>query len=354
MCPILIVGAYSPDNIGDGLLAELSVQIAYESTAAEIYLFALDVKGFRRDLQDNPQKYPGLLPKNIFSSLNIFSIVKILLRKNIAVIAIGGEYLIFSNFKSAAKSFVANGIPLFLGLLLNKPTGFFPQGIIVSKSLRPFITPILSRAHWILLRDSISLAELDNLNNVFKSSDLAILAIPPRAVHANTCEIIGIILHEVSDSEAFLNSARKLASLPNVQFFLQSDVGKNNRDLLFLNNTLGIDNVQSARNLYESQTKIGVLISTRLHGAIGAIRAGIPAIHIAYSRKGKAVFDDLGLSEYCINFGDMDVLQVIELAELLLSSTTIQNSYWQCITDRRELLKRRRNAILQLTKNLLE
>jgi polysaccharide pyruvyl transferase WcaK-like protein len=39
-------------------------------------------------------------------------------------------------------------------------------------------------------------------------------------------------------------------------------------------------------------------VSVRLHGALGALGAGHPAIHLSYQRKGWASYSDLGLGEY--------------------------------------------------------
>jgi polysaccharide pyruvyl transferase WcaK-like protein len=331
MITILVAGAYSPGNIGDGLLAELSVQFSNEALQCTIYLSAVDSKGFKSEILNNPDRYPGLNSINVFSSLNVFRLAKLFLRRNLVVLAIGGEYLNFSGFKSACKSLIANGLAIFLALATNRPTGFLPQGIILSQKMQKLILPFFRKAKWILLRDSKSIEELSKLRNISKSFDLAIVDIKPTGNPHPPSSVIGSILHEVSRSTEYISAIRQIATTENMKFYIQSSYGGNNQDSLFLENTLKISKYESAKNLYGNNSDIGVLISTRLHGAVGAIRSGIPAIHIAYSRKGRAVFNDLGISEYCVGFEDLDPVALLHLAHNLNTSSEARKAYWDKI-----------------------
>jgi hypothetical protein len=349
---ILIAGAYSPGNIGDGLLAELSVQLAYEATQSNIYLSALDPKGFKKDLLQHPWRYPGLQEKNIFSSLNILYTFKLFRKNDLAVLAIGGEYLIFSGIKSMCKSLTANGLALLFALLTNRPVGFLPQGIVLAKKMRRIVLPFLSKAKWILLRDEESMLELDKLENIHKAYDLAILDIKNQKTFFSGDTVIGSILHEVSTNPRYLQSAVHIAKTSEMKFFVQSNYGGNNMDGAFLEKKLNVRNYKSASHLYKSPQNIGVVISTRLHGAIGAVRNGIPAIHIAYSRKGKAVFGDLGILDYCVDFDELEPFSLLALAHELNTSEKARKIYWEKIAKTNSLRKAEKLRIVELIRSL--
>ncbi len=352
MKSILVAGAYSPGNIGDGLLAELSVQMANDALPCTIYLSALDAKGFRQAVKDFPEKYPGLFPGNVFSSLNIFRIIKLMLNKDLVVLAIGGEYLNFIGFKAALKSFIANGIAIFFSLCVNKPTGFLPQGIILSKKMCKYISPFLRKAKWILLRDSKSMEELSSLDNIYQVSDLAIIDVHPILRLHPASPVIGSILHEVSKSPEFISRIKQISNTHNMKFFVQSNFGGHNKDTDFLEKKLKINGFEGAGKLYDSETNVGVVISTRLHGAVGAIRSGIPAIHIAYSRKGKAVFSDLGIPEFCFDFENFDPVALLKIAHELNSSTEFREVYWTRISMTSPFRHLQKRNILKLIQNL--
>lgn len=59
--------------------------------------------------------------------------------------------------------------------------------------------------------------------------------------------------------------------------------------------------LSEARDQYAS---VDVLIASRMHAAIGALRAGVPALAVAYEEKVTGLFDDLGLSSWVINRSD--------------------------------------------------
>jgi polysaccharide pyruvyl transferase WcaK-like protein len=270
------------------------------------------------------------------------------------VLAIGGEYLNFTGFKSTCKSLIANGLAIFLALATNKPTGFLPQGIILSQKMQKYILPFLRKAKWILLRDTISMEELSKLQNISKANDLAIIGVKSNDTPHSSSSVIGSILHEVSRSTKYISAIRQIAMTADMKFYVQSNFGGNNYDSVFLENTLQISKYEGAKNLYENNSDVGVLISTRLHGAVGAIRSGIPAIHIAYSRKGKAVFNDLGIPEYCVDFEDLDPVALLGLAHDLNNSSHARKVYWDKIaltTPSRQNQKRHILGLIQSLSN---
>lgn len=51
-------------------------------------------------------------------------------------------------------------------------------------------------------------------------------------------------------------------------------------------------------------TRFDLMIGTRLHSALIALRAGVPAIHVAYTLKGRDIYADLGLSDWVVEIAD--------------------------------------------------
>ncbi len=58
--------------------------------------------------------------------------------------------------------------------------------------------------------------------------------------------------------------------------------------------------------LYALMARFDLVIGTRLHATLAALRAGVPAIHVAYTLKGRDIFAALGLDAYAV-----DIEQVI-------------------------------------------
>ena len=94
----------------------------------------------------------------------------------------------------------------------------------------------------------------------------------------------------------------------------------------------------------------GVVVSVRLHGAIAALIAGRPAIHLAYERKGWGAYEDLGIAEYVHDARTFDAAKVAEqVNELQLDSgpfwakvraaaPALQKQYADLVADLRQRL----------------
>ncbi|MNM92043.1 hypothetical protein D3C81_1043620 [compost metagenome] len=55
-----------------------------------------------------------------------------------------------------------------------------------------------------------------------------------------------------------------------------------------------------------------LVISVRLHGAIESLLSGVPAYHISYERKGFGAYQDMGVEDWVINGGDINVDTIID------------------------------------------
>jgi hypothetical protein len=74
-----------------------------------------------------------------------------------------------------------------------------------------------------------------------------------------------------------------------------------------------------------------VVVSVRLHGALMALSAGVPAIHLSYGRKGPAAFADLGLSRWCFDVRRLDPDDLVAAVEALCSDP---EPYWSAVGER--------------------
>ena len=69
--------------------------------------------------------------------------------------------------------------------------------------------------------------------------------------------------------------------------------------------------------------RLDLMIGARLHSALIALRAGRPAIHLAYTLKGPAIFAQLGLSDWVVDLKDFIAApeRVTDLAERILADS---------------------------------
>jgi polysaccharide pyruvyl transferase WcaK-like protein len=79
----------------------------------------------------------------------------------------------------------------------------------------------------------------------------------------------------------------------------------------------------------------GVVVSTRLHGAVQSLLAGVPAVHLGYERKSWSAYEDLGLSDYVHNARSFDPAAVAAQALALVPDPS---AFWQRIEERRPAL----------------
>jgi polysaccharide pyruvyl transferase WcaK-like protein len=66
-----------------------------------------------------------------------------------------------------------------------------------------------------------------------------------------------------------------------------------------------------------------LMIGMRLHSTLIALRAGVPAIHVAYTSKGRDIYGDLGLADWVVAVEDVlrSPRHLIALADRLLADT---------------------------------
>jgi polysaccharide pyruvyl transferase WcaK-like protein len=71
---------------------------------------------------------------------------------------------------------------------------------------------------------------------------------------------------------------------------------------------------------------LDLMIGTRLHSTLIALREGVPAVHISYTNKGTAIYADLGLEDWVIDIAEVlrSPAALIALADRVLSDAGAQ------------------------------
>lgn len=257
------------------------------------------------------------------------------------VVGVGGGYLRTDGGARSLKTLVAHGLQMRWLLSLGVPTYYLPQSVgpLADRSGR-MIKRWLANIDRINVRDDRSVHLLSGNFNVRRRPDLAVSSIARELTGALLPEGIAkgcprlIARHLQRNNRTSANYQEKLKRLvqkiPKLQPALQSS-GRGNDDPSFYQ-TMGWDqNAPFLRDLIASESRPAFVISVRLHGALEAIRAGIPAIHLSYERKGFGAYDDLGVPEFVHNANSFDLDLVINQAQELEKDPSV---FWKKVQSR--------------------
>ena len=351
---IALIHAYSTRNSGDGLLVEEARNLALRAyPGALIDLVALDPDSFDSSLFDRvvhpltgSSGSPGA-GRSVM--LALFSLVRGQRNRLLAeiiggadlVIAVGGGYLRGKTAVEAVKMLAVHAVQL------PRPEDLAPS-IYLPQSVGPFGRPVqrfvrkrLKNASSIHCRDDVSLGALDGLRNVSRSPDLALLGMPDAApAKRGGGGGVGLIARELTYEEKML----ALASRPDAQILVQSS-GRGNDDPAFYRK-LGLQGeFLSLKAASEGPiaARPAVVISVRLHGALQAIRNGLPTVHLSYERKGWGAYSDIGIERYVHNAFDFDLHKVSEQVDELAADPS---AYWSRVDGSTQRLIREREALV--------
>lgn len=357
MMKILITHAYSSTNAGDGLLVTETLRLCQEAfPRAELTVVALDPDSF--DLKhDVFHPITGSRFSANSAATVRAALVNLALRRRVAsprfyeevrnadlVVAVGGGYLRGGTPIELAKTVIAH-----FGQL---PGPTATPAIYLSQSVGPFsglagrvVRSRLSTASLVMLRDDRSIEAL-SLANATRMPDLALLSghVLPSQEPRDTPDI-GLVGRSLPGRRGATYAHRftQLMRRVNGELLLQA-AARGNDDREFYRSLEG--SPKAGRSLLDAVTdgpKPSVVISVRLHGALQAIRAGIPAIHLSYERKGWGAYEDLGVKPFVHNAYDFDVDAVARQAEGLSRDPS---TYWDDISARRPYLAQARQATL--------
>lgn len=376
---ILIAHAYSTMNRGDGLLVDLAKEVVVDAfgSQAETRILALDAKSFADPgrVLEYPPAADGLIGKasglarlatsTVTGAPSLAGIGSADLGRPDLVVGVGGGYLRTDGGLRSVKTLVAHGLQMRWLLSLGVPTFYLPQSVgpLADGSGR-WIRAWVAKLDRINVRDDRSVQLLAACDNVRRRPDLAVLSIA-RELASSLASAKGererprlIARHLQRDAATTTNYETKLKRLLDevheLQPALQSS-GRGNDDPAFYRSMGWGDDAPFLRDLIATERRPRFVISVRLHGALEAIRAGIPAIHLSYERKGFGAYDDLGIPEFVHNANTFDLQPVLNQAQAIEHDPNvfwrkieqrlpaIQREYDEMIADLRDLATKRRS-----------
>lgn len=351
----LILHAFSRRNQGDGLLVDLTLEALENAGVArrDCVLLALDPESFG-DLE-RVERAPGepraiaslrlvTASRELLASVVGGGHVAPLMRRARGLVAVGGGYLVADSPVRQAGVLLNHYVQLNAAARSAAPSVYLPQsigplegpvGALVRRSLRG-----LDRLY---VRDDETLRELA-FPNVRRCADLAVMKLarslpgepagrPPSPV------IVARELPHAGDYEDRL--LRLQQSLQATEWAVQADVEGPRSDRSFYRR-LGIEDVGPFARLLTTSPP-SVVVSVRLHGAIAALLAGVPAIHLAYERKGWGAYQDLGLDAYVHDARTFDPELVAKQADELSAKPA---RMWAMLAGAREALTHQYRALV--------
>jgi hypothetical protein len=196
----------------------------------------------------------------------------------------------------------------------------------------------LGRIDEVHVRDDRSAAELRGLSNVRRTPDLAVLDVADRLNHIHRVDGSGaplIVARNLVDGPSYTARLRRLAELLiDPLWAIQAEGAASKNDRTFYS-SLG---VQPAGRVADLLGTGGPVVSVRLHGALQAILAGVPAIHLGYERKSWGAYEDLGLGAYVHAARSFDPETVARQVFCLQENP---EPFWAAIVERAESLQHR-------------
>jgi hypothetical protein len=212
------------------------------------------------------------------------------------IIGVGGGYMRTDGGIKSLKAFIAHGLQLRWAIASGIPTFYLSQSVgPLGDSFGKIMRGWCTKLDRISVRDDRSLALLDDAPGVRRRPDMAIfsiadkLAIPagPADYATGTPRLIARGLDRPEPvRKAYQDKLQALLkAVPDMAPALQSS-GRGNDDPAFYSAMGWGDQAPFLRDLMETADRPQVVVSVRLHGALEAIRAGIPTIHLSYERKG--------------------------------------------------------------------
>lgn len=361
----LVLHAYSADNVGDGLLVDLALDLVTSATPnAEITVVATEAQTFDkvRPIQWRPRWFPDVSDRPRLKRVGFLATIVLgphrTIRHHAAhadlIVAVGGGYLRGGTFSPALKSLGAH----FGQLALSARHG--TRAVYLSQSVGPFLPGYarlirrrLGAVRRVFVRDDRSQELLSELPNVTRAPDLAVLEFArkfqdvPRSSTLDGGRVTVVARH-LDRPRNYVPLLQSLAERPQTSFALQSTIGGND-DTAF---TAKFQN-EPAPSLAEvlEQGNPHIVISTRLHGSMAALLSGHPTIHLSYERKGWGAFEDLGLDEYVLNAREATDLDVWALVEQILADPS---GYWAKSATRLEHIENYREQIVSALREAAE
>lgn len=340
-----VLHAYSRTNAGDGLLVDLTVDRLERLGVGpdELVVVALDPdsfaglphragvgtrsRGLSWDLVPAARR-SGALAGSALTGRATGEVARQLARCD-GLVAVGGGYLRAVDATSSVGT-ALNHLPQLLAAARSRvPAVYLPQ------SIGPLRGPVgravvraLRHVDAVCVRDRWSAAELGTVPGLRRMPDLAVLDLGERwdeITTARTDGRVAFVARQVRHASGYEGAVQAVARGlgRRAVWAVQTEGDRTKSDAVHYER-LGVAAGGSLADLLATGG-LSVVVSVRLHGALMALRAGVPAIHLAYDRKGPAAFADLGLSEWCFDVRSVDPVTLDAAVGALAADP---RSYW--------------------------
>ena len=355
---VVLLHAYSRNNLGDGLLVDEALETLREAYgAADVTVVAIDRDSFR----DVPSvmEWPTSKGNRVSAVLHGVralagaspsaeaAALASLVREVDLVVGVGGGYLRAPRGLAAVRTVGAHLPQLAAAARGETPSVYLPQ------SIGPLTRPIASRIRLLLnelshvfVRDAVSAGELRHLHNVQRLPDLAVLSLararPRPAVSGGSPPIL--VVRALQGDRTYIGRLRHLVTeLGDPVFAIQSR-GRGNDDTAFVARLIGRRSI-TTKPLPDLLAEFpgAPVVSVRLHGALMAIRCGSPAVHLSYERKGWGAYEDMNLVPYVHPARTFDPLHVSRQVSALSADAT---EFWLRLENRAGHIEAQREILL--------
>ena len=351
-----VLHAYSRTNAGDGLLVDLTLaRLARGGVPLdEVVLVALDPASFpevphRAAIGARGRGLAWELVPALGRATTVTT--SALLRRPLgalareltrcrALVAVGGGYLRAVDATSSVGT-ALNHLPQLVAAGRSRaPTLYLPQ------SIGPLRGPVgaavrrgLRAIDAVCVRDPWSASELAGAGNVQRLPDLAVLDLAEsvdEVVRAPGGGRVGLVARRVAHAPGYEAEVQAVAAAlgPDAVWAVQTAGDRTKSDAVHYGR-LGIGPA-GALPVLLAAGGLSAVVSVRLHGALMAVRAGVPAIHLAYDRKGPAAFADLGLDDWCFDVRSLDRHSLGAAVAALVADP---DPYWERLCERGERLR---------------
>lgn len=344
---ITILHAFSRRNSGDGLLVDLTYEVLADAgiRPEECRIVALDPDSFP-DLA-NVVRAPGehrsiVSPRLADAALQVAlsyigaDRISKLAKDSSGIVAVGGGYLVADSPVRQAGVVLNHLAQINAAGRSGANTVYLPQSIgPLHGPADPLLRKALSRIDRVWVRDNLTLEELRG-SNVARCPDLAVLKLAralrdPSSVAGDPIVLVGRDLPASRNYDANLLELER--QLDRTRWAVQADVDGPRSDRAYYRK-LGVTDHGSLDSVLAQGA--AAVVSVRLHGAIGALLAGLPAVHLSYERKGWGAYEDLGLDEWVHDARNFDPNLVARQARELASDPS---RMWAKLEDARVTLK---------------
>ncbi|MCL2781240.1 MAG: polysaccharide pyruvyl transferase family protein [Actinomycetia bacterium] len=358
---IAVTHAYSRANAGDGLLIDLTLKRLHRAgiDPAEIVVLAMDpasltdltnvvglgtaTRAFDRATLRAARNAVGLAFNPVTRRVFPGRPAAVLERAD-AFVAVGGGYLRAGSYVNAIGTTLNHLPPLLAAARSDAPSVYLPQSVGPLRGpVGEMVRRLLARTSAVHLRDDRSSTELAD-KNVRRTPDLAVLELAETLsdvpVHEKLHGSPMIVARALPRAQSYPERLRRLASgLGAVTWGVQTEGSADKSDRTFYRD-MGFTAGGLVRDVLAGNT--GPVISVRLHGALQALLAGVPAIHLGYERKSWGAFQDLGLERFVHSARSFDPARVIEQVIALRRDAS---GYWSSLTEAAPRLAERSSGL---------